>query len=283
MTGELPPLSEPALLFLGDSFTLGRQVPEAERFASLVAKRLHMVALNFGNSSACPLLSRLQLEYFADRVAPRAVVYQMYANDVRDEQEMRRLAQRDSAGRVVAVPGHQQGFWIPLVRQSYVARLVRQVYLQWSFSREQRRRGQQSTQVDPWSPLHPRPLTEFYSDQERADVEESLTQLATFCRSRGWPLFLCVVPDRGALRDGLTDNYAEFFRDFAAKHGQRYIDLAPAMAPYAGPKARELYFAQDIHLTAAGHAVVADAIAAALEADPNWNRAASGTLATEVR
>lgn len=260
MSRELPPADEPSLIFLGDSFTFGGQVPEEERFATLVGRDLGVTALNFGNNSACALLSRLQLEYFADRFRPLAVVYQIYANDIESEQEMRRIAVHDDAGRIVAVPGSSRHWSVLLARRSYVARLARKTYLQWQFSRTKRKR-QGEFVADVWVQMHARPITEMYTRDELKNYEASILDIAEFCRENDCPLFLMVVPDLGSIKQGLSDHLNEYIAAFAREHNLRTIDLS---SRFRELPVEELFFSIDIHFTKRGHEVVAAAIAEAL-------------------
>ncbi len=260
MSGELPPLTQPSLVFLGDSFTLARQVREEKRFANLVGEQLGMPVVNLGNGSACPLLSRLQLEWFADRISPAAVVYQLYSNDITGERDMRKLARSDAAGRIVAVPGENTPIWVRVGRAVYVVRWMRMHYLAWQFEREMQRRGGDA-EVKAWAPLHPKPLEESYPAAERRQVEESILELANICRARNWPFFLCVIPDRGALLEKKPDHFADYFQQFAEAHNLNFIDLASRFRSYPP---RELFFRIDIHLTETGHRAAAEAIAPAL-------------------
>jgi lysophospholipase L1-like esterase len=260
MSEELPEPGKPSLVFLGDSFTLGLQVPEAERFVSRVGTALPLPALNFGNGSSCPLLSRLQLEHFEDRVTPRAVVLQIYANDLECELRMRREGVWEDA-RVVAVPGRDNPLWARASRHLLFLRLLRERWQAWSFRQRIERRIMGTWELDPYSALHDRPLEERYSIGETQPIHGSLREIRDLCRERGWPLLLMAIPDRGAHHAGSTDHFARHFERFATEHQIRWIDLVSAFRA-AGDE--RLFFENDPHLTASGHRVVAETLAPAL-------------------
>jgi len=263
MSRELPAATEPSLIFLGDSFTFGGQVPEEQRFVSIVGRELGATALNFGNNSASALLSRLELEYFADRFRPAAVIYQIYANDIDDDQEMQRLGVRDATGQIVAVPGDQFNWSVRLARQFYVVRLARMTYLKWQYNRNKAAR-QEKSPTDTWSPQHARPISEMYSAEELENYETNILDIAAFCREKGCPLYLLVIPDRGSLKDGTPDYLTEYITLLAQDHDLRMIDVLPS---FRAIPAEELFFSFDIHLTKRGHATLAAAIVEKLKAD----------------
>jgi lysophospholipase L1-like esterase len=89
------------LLFLGDSFTYGLGVAEAEAFpartAALLRERLGRVdvqAANFGWTSASPLLALRQLEDIGARYRPDVVIYALDMTDFHDDLKYRRMLER---------------------------------------------------------------------------------------------------------------------------------------------------------------------------------------------
>jgi lysophospholipase L1-like esterase len=263
MKEEIPPATTPTLVFLGDSFTLARQVPEEKNFATLSAQRLGEPLVNLGNGSACPILSALELDFFAEKINPIAVVYQIYANDIDGEQAMRKLAVRDEQGKITAVPGVETPLSVRLARRSYVARLVRSMYMAWQFNRQhEARTANAGAKVGAWSCLHPKPLTEMYTAEELANFTESILRVHEFCQQRGCPLFIMVIPDRGALEERQPDFLAQYIQDLAAANGIGFIDL---LSRFQGEQPRALFFEDDIHLTQRGHELATDAIVATLE------------------
>lgn len=259
MRDELPPPSEPTLLFLGDSFTYAKEVAEENRFVTLVGEELGIRALNFGNGSFSPLLSRLLLDLYGDRISPQAVVLQLYSNDIEGDAEMRRLAERDESGRIVAVPGSKTSWFTRLARRSYFARLVRKVTL--SIQLEQRRRARGASRPRLENPYFTKPLPEWFEGDELEGIGESILEIKQFCDRRGCPFFLFVIPDRGAMLQGTTDYFSEYFAEFCRQHEIEFIDLREA---FEGKTVDEIFIRNDIHFKQAGHRIVADYLAKVL-------------------
>lgn len=259
---ELPPKGTPSIVFLGDSFTEALQVPEDKRYAKQVAEALHLTAVNLGCSSFTPLLSRVQLETVADRLSPSLVVLQIFSNDVGDDAELRKHAVFDERGRVRAVPGEATSLSVRLARQSYLARLLRKTWLSVEHSREMSRRSGGAWQAVPWPSSFTKPMDEWFSPADLQGFETSVTELRDLCTSRGWPLALWVIPDRGALLRGEPDYYYDYQRRLADKLGIRFLDVRPA---FPKEQLRELFFGYDIHFTEKGHAAVAALLARELE------------------
>jgi hypothetical protein len=262
MKADLPPRGTPSIVFLGDSFTEGLQVAEGDRFVSRVGRDLGLPTINLGCSSYMPVLERLRLETFADRISPRAVVVQIYANDVADGVLMDTIAVRDARGRIVAVPGTRTPLWTRLARRSYVARLARKAWLSAAYTRDKEKRSGGAWGGEVWSPSFTKPLTEWFSPRELEIFERGLAELRDVCREHRWPLLLWVIPDRGSRTQGVRDHFYEHVRAVSDKLGIRFIDVAPFLPR---EQMRALFFPQDIHMTARGHAHVARALDAALK------------------
>lgn len=259
MQDELPSPEQPTVLFLGDSFVEGNQVPEEKRFVSLVGKALGVPALNFGCGSFSPLLSRLQLEYFGERIRPMAVVLALYSNDIEDDSKYASLdaVRFDQRGKIIAVPGVNTSLPIRLARWSYFARLVGRAWLVAEYTYGRSRRLNRDWGVSSWEPFFPKPIEECFISEELDRFHASILEIRQECRNRGVPLYLCVVPDRGSLREKSRDYFAEHINSFASSHGIEYIDLPTA---FRGRPVGELFFSTDIHFTEQGHHVAAEAM-----------------------
>lgn len=261
MKADLPPAGTASVVFLGDSFVEARQFPEEQRFVTLVGRELGIPALNFGCSSFSPLLSRLQFDYFRDRVSPVAVVLLIYSNDIEGDANMAKLARQDEDGRIVAVPGVDTPLSVRLARRSHFARYVRKLWMSHRLASDMNRRTAGRWEGDAWAPYFPVPLAEYFSREELARTECEVAALAQRCRSEGWPFQLSVVPDRGSLLAGVPDRLADHFARFAEQHGIVYVDL---VEPFRAVSPKELFFATDIHFVVKGHELVGRTMAAAL-------------------
>ncbi len=262
MRDPLPPPRQPCLAFLGDSFTAGIESAEPQRFVSLVGEALDLPAVNLGCASFSPVLSRVVWEEFSPQLMPAAVVLQVYANDIDGDAQMARQATRDEAGNIVAVP-HREALSFFLIRHSALARAVKQTWASRRFAQRQQRRGDAAWQADPWSPAFTRPLEEWFTAEQLAVTTTAVRQLAAAVQARGLSLWLLPIPDRGAVRSRQKDYFSDYWLQFAAENDLPLIDLSQAMTP---DNVQQMFFATDIHLTDAGHAVVAQAVIAALGA-----------------
>lgn len=262
MDEELPPPDEPTILIAGDSFTAAREVPGEERFTELVAAQLQTTVLNFGCSSFSPLLTRLLLDHYAERIEPKAICLQLYSNDVNDDVQYEALAERDAEGRVVRVPGDRTPWWTRLANRSYLARLVRTAWVAWKFERTMREKSDGAWSPDDWSPYFSKPLDEWYEADKLALIESNLLDIQAICRERDIPFVLFAIPDRGALLHGTPDYFNDYFQAFARRHVIDYLDLVPEFQSH---EASELFYQVDIHLTPAGHQLVGRALAQHLD------------------
>jgi lysophospholipase L1-like esterase len=252
---ELPPADTPSIVFVGDSFVEGRQVAEQARFVTRVGAALKEPALNFGCSSFSPLLCRIQLEQFEDRIAPRAVVLVLFANDFSDENGYRRRAEKDADGRAVAVVGAAGSAWRRVARRSALYRFVRLVWK----SRGHKRVDENPDTFPRWFSA---PLTEQIPQRKRDFIEKSLDEINAWCAERGARFVLAAVPDQGALVQENEDRVAEYAAAIAAARGFEYVDLAAAFR--ADGRKRGLFLRTDSHFNEAGHEVAAAAFAEAL-------------------
>ncbi len=252
MAGELPAEDEPCLVFVGDSFTAGLEVPESDRFASRLGKSLGLPVVNLGCGSFSPLLSRIQLEHYLPQLKPAGVVVQLCTNDVDGDFAKHQLAVRDERGRAIAVPQEQPLFG--LFARSHVLRTAQRAYRTWRHEKQVRERSGQELDSNPWSPQFNRSLEEWYKLPELRAIESSIVEIADLCRQRKIPLWLICVPDRGAIFKGQTDYFSEYFLRLARQHRIATVDLEPA---FRQAEVTELYYRFDGHFTAAGHALVA--------------------------
>jgi len=261
MRSELPPAGTPSVIFLGDSYTLGIEVHEAHRFVTRVGDRLGLPALNLGCPSFCPLLSRLVLERFEDRVTPRAVVLMLYNNDVADESRWRATARKNRDGRIVGVPGDAHTLWRRLCERSAVARLALFAREAWRVSRTRDLPTHRLMHDAPWLPAVTSPIRPHPSDPSWLNIRESILDIRQICAQKDATLFLCAVPDRGALRSSIPDYFSDYVGQIARECEIEFIDLPAA---FRGHDPQKLYYPVDIHFTEEGHRIAAEAIAESL-------------------
>lgn len=102
------------ILMLGDSFTMGKGVADADTFSMLLEARLNepvygpdrprVEVLNAGVDSYAPVLAWLALERIGPQVSPDLVILNVDMSDLVQEQTYRRLAVRNPDGKIIAVP-----------------------------------------------------------------------------------------------------------------------------------------------------------------------------------
>ena len=240
-----------AVVFLGDSFTLGYGVDDGQEYPDLVRRRLSsrlsqpVPTINGGIGNVGNGHWILFLRREAARFDPSFVVLQVSANDFEDNLadglfalgpsgELRELAPpRQSAARAIqaaieAIPGVSYSYMVGLVQQTAAARPRR-------------------------SPPPDDALTCRL-------LEESLR----LCRGRGWPVL-------GLSADLEAARFARVEFLFAA-FGSRL------MRPPLKRDRPDLYYRTDGHWNPAGHAWVAGRVADAILADPRFTARAAGKV-----
>ena len=259
---EIPAIPDGAVLFVGDSFTMGYGVSDGKEFPALLDRRLAaggggvpVVNLGMGDNGNGRALKYLRDE--AAGLAPRLVVLQLHWNDFIDNLREGLFALDVASGELVELEAPPAGkaqrvqAWIeavPGLSYSHLVGLARQFVTEALWARSA-----------PMGRL---------SDAERA-ARDRLTyrlieELYALCAERGWPVV--------ALAVGIGEE--RLFRLRALGEGQD-IDL---IAVPGRKKRPDLYYDVDGHWTEAGHAHVADLIAAWLKANRDvWAGRSAGS------
>lgn len=235
-----------AIVFLGDSFTMGYGVDDGEEFPALVRRRLAtersdpipVINAGIGNTGNGRWVKFLRAE--AAGYAPRAVVLQVHANDfgdnlreglfrleedgVLDEQPVPAPGMGRRAQRFVeAIPGLSHSYLVGLAKQMSWPRVGR-------------------SGDDPGSAAAGADVSQPGDRLTIRLVQEALAS----CASQGWPVLLVLVdveePRSGRLRQA------------AARNGAAVLEIPPKS------ERPDLYFEVDGHWTTAGHVYTADRI-----------------------
>ena len=100
-----------------------------------------------------------------------------------------------------------------------------------------------------------------YSDREPAwQLLELILQ--TWIANSAAPVLLLPIPSRDLVSStSVMDNYSMRYRDFSTKSGCHIHDLLSQFRVYSEIDRRNLYFRNDVHLSAAGHAAIAASLA----------------------
>ena len=235
-----------AVLFLGDSFTMGYGVNDGEEFPALIKAKLDatlgkgaisVVNAGMGNTGNGRWLKLLKAE--AAQFNPRLVVLQVTDNDFEDNVREAYYSISDSGALTElpvrinklksleplldAIPGLSHSYLYSLVRQSFAASL-----------------GATATAG--------RQQTTPKGDDDYAErlTERLIAQALSICRHQGYAVFAILVELHG-----------ERLRRVQAVFDRHRIPtlIVPPKAERA-----ELYYKIDGHWNAAGHAFVADAL-----------------------
>jgi len=263
MAREVPYARDPLrkrVLLLGDSFTFGYGVQDAQRFGDLLAARLpgveivNLGVLATGTDQQWLLYQREGVKYGADLV----VLGYMTDHIVRNA----RTSLVVGGGKVVSkpafaleggllelrnVPVPREG---PLVTFSALARLVGRA----------RAAGARSLAA---------PGTDPYPQYDAGSPEWALTTalvrgVAESVRASGSELLLLSIPVREYVVDPAVEpRGSAAIAEFANAEGLALLDFLPALRA-AAQAGEQPYFEQDPHWTPAGHAVAAEILYARL-------------------
>lgn len=242
---------------MGDSFTEGGQVPFTVSFAGLLERRAvgACEVHNYGVRSYSPAIYLVQWTRVVRNWHPTHVFLLLFENDVREDVSYLSTAVVGPDGWPLAIQGPGNGWLFSQLRRSYVARFVRMVSqrAEWALTHE----GDQELTVGgvveenpPWSGPSPG-LVQELNRRMRAEHTQ---------------LVVMAVPSRYRLMgDGkltIDRDFHDKVKTWSAENDVRFLDLSEAFeqASRSGP---DLFFRQDIHFTAAGHAVMAATIARA--------------------
>ncbi len=241
-TGALP---KGAILFLGDSFTMGYGVDDGGEYPAIVAARLSqqpqagaipVVNAGIGGSGNGRWVKLL--ESVGEAMQPRLVVMQVLDNDF-DDNIGEGLFALDVDGGLKELPVPPPGLGrtvqsfieaVPGLPSSNLVGLLRQVRLN-------------SPQGHTVSSAHPEPGELLPNDRLTVLILEKAILL---CREKGWPMLGLNVGLEGARRAAV--------RDLFVQHGVVMADLP-------GKQQRpDLYYKFDGHWNAAGHVAAADRV-----------------------
>lgn len=259
--GRAAPAAAPLpcrVALMGDSFTEGGQVPFDRTFAGLLeaAGRGRCEVRNYGVRSYSPAIYLVQWTREVRRWQPTTVFVLLFGNDVREDVNYLAVSVKDEAGWPVAIQGPADGWLVSQLRRSYVARFVRMLAMRASWAWEHA--GEAQWTVGGVVEEHP----------EWAGPTPGLVdELSRRVRADGVELVIMAVPSRYRLMgDGRIPITAPDFhatvQAWSRDRGIRFLDLHSPFGR-ASRAGVPLFFLQDIHFNAEGHALTAAAIARA--------------------
>lgn len=255
-----------AIVFLGDSFTMGYGVSDGEEFPDLVRARLEaedpeqasVVNAGIGNTGNGRWLKFLRSE--AARYAPRAVVLQVHANDFADNLR-EGLFRLDEGGGLVEAPVPPPGLGrrvqqlveaVPGLSYSYLVGLAKQISLP---------SGPSGSAEAPPSAAGGA-LRAGQPDPGEQLTIRLVEEAVRICVGQGWPVLLVQVD--------VQEPRSRWLREAALRAGGSAIEI-PAKASRP-----DLYFEVDGHWNREGHVFAASRILEALRGMEHVDAAESG-------
>lgn len=272
------------ILMLGDSFTMGKGVEDDQTFSVLLERALQVKltacggpkieVLNAGTDSYAPVLSLIHLKRELVALDPDLVIENLDASDLVQEAAYRRQAVRREDGEVVAVPQHEPDDTLYERIRDWTSRnlfFTRALlyYANRSLGHRELSVRQVVVEANPETIAHTLEGDVDRTEQWK-DIFDSLGGMKSLSEEEGFDFLLTVypwghqvsdtewVPGRYLLmsKDAKpSDTSLNTIREMASARNIELLDLFPAFTSHSG--AGPLYFAHDMHWTAAGHAVVA--------------------------
>ena len=288
------------VLMLGDSFTMGKGVEDDQTFSVVLENGLRadqaacgtpVEILNAGVDSYAPVLGMLYLKNDLAALKPDLVVYNLDVSDLVQEAAYRRQALRGPDGQVTAVPQHaepettMESLRIWAERHLFFTR-VALLYANRLLGYHELTVRDVLTRADAEVVAHT-----LAGDVDRSaqwdSLFDSVTRMKQYCDEHGIRFMLSVYPWAHQISDTewvpgryvfmpegaqLSDKSMTAIREHSAAAGVELLDATPAFRAYHGSE--PLYFAYDMHWTAAGHRVMAASLAKDLVSrlTPTWCR-----------
>lgn len=253
-TARPEPATGCRVALMGDSFVEAGQVPFAQSFSGLLEAAAPKCAVrDYGTRSYSPAIYLVQWTTVVAQWKPTHVFLLLFGGDLREDVDYLKSASLDAQGMPTAIHGPDDGWLFAQLRRSYVARFVRMVTQRMSWAAEHHNEDQWT--VGGVVEEHPE-----WSGPTPGIVQEINRRIA----ANNGTLTLMVVPSRYRLMgDGkipITNDLHDTVQAWAREHNIDFLDLNRPFEE-AAKAGKQLFFLQDIHFTAAGHQVVADAIA----------------------
>ena len=241
---------------MGDSFTEGGQVPFAKSFAGqLEAAARTCEVRNYGVRSYSPAIYLVQYTRDVRPWHPRMVLVLLFGNDVREDVTYLSSGVIGGDGFPLAIQGPSDGWFFSQLRRSYLARFARMVSQRglWAWDH----RGEDQWTIGGVVEENPE-----WSGPTPGLVKE----LNTRVHADGGQLVVMAVPSRYRLMgDGRIKVEGDFHSKVQAWTAEQHIGFLDLQTAFeqASRAGVPLFFLQDIHFTAEGHALVAAVIARA--------------------
>lgn len=240
---------------MGDSFTEAGQVPFDQSFAGLLesAGRDRCEVRNYGTRSYAPSIYLVQWTRDVQPWRPDVVFLQLFGNDVREDQNYLQSSTRDERGFPTAIHGPGGGWLFAQLRQLYLARVSRAIYMraEWAYLH----RGQEQWTVGGVVEENPDFLGE---------TPELVREIDRRVKAAGSRLVVMSIPSRYRLMgDGkikVEHDFHQTVKEFTAQASIEFLDLREPFER-AARAGHQMFWQQDIHFNETGNRLVAAAIA----------------------
>jgi hypothetical protein len=243
------------IIFIGDSFTFGFDVPSENAFPALVGEELGVRVANFGWVSSSPILSLRRLKHLGAAYHPDMVVLSIDMTDLHDDVMFANMLERRGIYRLYDR--------IPLTLKAL------RTFAPSTFWR-----------IHSWS-LNDMPRRRFFATEQPLDasrphlesIKASILATADYCAENGWRFVLFILPrgyqysDKETPNNWEKDEYEElgpyclepfvYFEELATEVDFPVHSLLDA---FRDSDVFPTCFAGDPHWNAAGHRIAADAI-----------------------
>jgi lysophospholipase L1-like esterase len=239
------------ILGLGDSFTYGVGVALPDTYLSRLEAMLNaregthprVEVIKAGIPRFYPEPERILLERYGVQFRPDLILVGFLPNDVIDTYLGLDAVRAGKSGYLMTREARELGrMGTLLYRYSHVGRLLVKGYVDWWASRQHRPRGDEVFRDGG------------FHEPDWRKVEVEFDRMASIVDSVGAKLVVLHIPQKGPWTD--ESRYpAVRFSAWAARQGVSFVDILPAMVR-ASDRER-LYYQNDGHCTAAGHAVIA--------------------------
>jgi len=243
------------IAFLGDGFTEANSVSWVQSFIGIIeSKNSNIAVRNFGVASYSPVIFLVQMNNEVKSFQPTDVVVQIFSNDFNNDKEYLKKANSETLSEIKTVSerANIRDKVTKILRYSYFARLVRKVQQQLIFLSLNKSNSSQN------SLLNKVVLT---NENEKKQTYEAILLLKDFADKINAQIFFFVVPNKQLTMQNQcceSDTLAVEFYNFTKTHNLNLIDIPKAFSNY--PDQSNLFFERDVHFTAEGNLVTAEAI-----------------------
>lgn len=242
-----------AIIFMGDSFTEGNQVPYNETFVALVSERLGVPTVNFGVSSYSPLIYELQVKNIVSQFNANTVVLQIYSNDFGNDQSYFKDAVLKK-NEIIGIDGGANNVIVTIARKSYLARFIRksQLLLQLILTNSNDIVLKTINDLD---------YQQGVTDDNLLNTVNIIRQIATFLDEKNKKLYVFLIPSKSLSMAEECCSRDNLYTRFYSALDEVEVDTIDVRSYFEQSNDQnELFFNKDIHLTSKGHMAVASSI-----------------------